>query len=121
LVEYRTGEGRGRGRVEGYDLDGYVLLNGRTVVDRDVRRVWPIPGHCYRAEMPYSEVCMHMRVAGTFMVIRLADADCVQLLDRRGRDFSVPILAAEAGLYRSADGWWFEYKTESPDRRHAGA
>jgi hypothetical protein len=57
-------------------------------------------------ELPYSEVCMHLRVAGTRMGARLQPNGMVQLLDVDGRDFSLPITAAEAGLHRDQDGWY---------------
>ena len=56
-------------------------------------------------ELPYSEVCMHLRVAGTRMRARLQPDGMVQLLDADGRDFSFPITAAEAGLHQDQDGW----------------
>jgi hypothetical protein len=59
-------------------------------------------------EMPYSEVCMHMRVAGRRMWIAGADgplyggidivARMIQLYDEHGRKFSAPITRGEAGL-----------------------
>jgi hypothetical protein len=56
-------------------------------------------------ELPYSEVCMHLRVAGTRMRARLQPDGMVQLLDADGRDVFFPITAAEAGLHRDQDGW----------------
>jgi hypothetical protein len=56
-------------------------------------------------ELPYSEVCMHLRVAGTRMRARLLANGMVQLLDPDGREFSFPITAAEAGLRHGQDGW----------------
>jgi hypothetical protein len=56
-------------------------------------------------ELPYSEVCMHLGVAGTRMRARLEPNGMVQLLDTDGRAFSFPITAAEAGLDHDQDGW----------------
>jgi Replication-relaxation len=56
-------------------------------------------------ELPSSEVCMHLGVAGTRMRARLEPNGMVQLLDPDGRDFSFPITAAEAGLHHDQDGW----------------
>jgi hypothetical protein len=56
-------------------------------------------------QLPYSEVCMHLRVAGTRMRARLLETGMVQLLDPDGGDFSFPINAAEAGLRHDQDGW----------------
>jgi hypothetical protein len=57
-------------------------------------------------ELPYSEVCMHLRVAGTHMRARLQPDGMVQLLQPDGRDYSFPITAAEAGLHHDQDGWY---------------
>jgi hypothetical protein len=57
-------------------------------------------------ELPSSEVCLHLRVAGTSMRARLEPNGMVQLLDPAGRDFSFPITAAEAGLDQDQDGWY---------------
>jgi len=56
-------------------------------------------------ELPYSEVCMHLGVAGTRMRARLEPNGMVQLLDADGRAFSFPITAAEAGLDHDQAGW----------------
>jgi hypothetical protein len=56
-------------------------------------------------QLPYSEVCMHLRVAGTRMRARLLAKGMVQLLDAGGHQFSFPITAAEAGLRHDQDGW----------------
>ena len=75
------------------------------------------PIHPYQEtilELPYSEVCMHLRVAGTRMRARLQPDGMVQLLGPDGRDFSFPITAAEAGLHRDQDGW-STLVTDPPD------
>ena len=56
-------------------------------------------------ELPSSEVCLHLGVAGTRMRARLEPNGMVQLLDADGRAFSFPITAAEAGLDHDQDGW----------------
>jgi hypothetical protein len=56
-------------------------------------------------ELPSSEVCLHLGVAGTRMRARLQLDGMVQLLDPAGRDVSFPITAAEAGLQHDQDGW----------------
>jgi hypothetical protein len=63
------------------------------------------PGQEVILELPYSEVCMHLRVAGTAMRARLEPDGMVQLLGADGRAFSFPITAAEAGLDHDHDGW----------------
>jgi hypothetical protein len=57
-------------------------------------------------QLPYSEVCMHLRVAGTRMRAQLQADGMVQLLEPSGRDFSFPITAAEAGLHHDQNGWY---------------
>lgn len=48
--------------------------------------------------LPYSEVCMHMRVAGTQMLGELVeDGRMVQLYKPDGEPFSFPITRGEAG------------------------
>jgi hypothetical protein len=63
------------------------------------------PNQEFTLELPYSEVCMHLRVAGTRMRARLLADGMVQLLDADGLQFSFPITAAEAGLDLDDDGW----------------
>lgn len=49
-------------------------------------------------EMPYSEVCMHMRIAGKTMWVADAGQRMAQLYDpETGRPFSFPITHGEAG------------------------
>lgn len=48
--------------------------------------------------LPYSEVCMHMKVAGTQMLGELVeDGLMVQLYNLSGEPFSMPITRGEAG------------------------
>jgi hypothetical protein len=47
--------------------------------------------------LPYSEVCMHMKVAGQEMWGSPAGDLMVQLWDDEGRPFSFPITRGEAG------------------------
>jgi hypothetical protein len=64
-------------------------------------------GEEFTIELPYSEVCMHLRVAGTRMRARLEPNQMVQLLAPDGSRFSFPITAAEAGLDTDGQGaWW---------------
>lgn len=53
----------------------------------------------HEAEMPWSEVCMHLGVAGRRMKYRITeDRTAVQLLNDDGSTFSIPILPSEAGV-----------------------
>lgn len=56
------------------------------------------PGEIVRLELPFSEVCVHMRVAGTVMSVRFEESGA-QLLREDGGEFSVPITTGEAGFY----------------------
>lgn len=69
-----------------------------------------IAGDEHFHELPFSEVCMHLGVAGKPMLCRVvgtAGSEMVQLLDEDGAPFSFPILPGEAGLYRDPDGRLF--------------
>lgn len=54
-------------------------------------------GHTVRLEMPYSEVCMHLRLAGTVRAVRVLEAGA-QILNEDGSPCSFPITHGEAGL-----------------------
>jgi hypothetical protein len=67
------------------------------------------PGDRVRLELPHSEVCMHMRVAGRVMDVELTDGEhtMAQLLNPDGSAFSLPITTGEAGIYGSPrDGYY---------------
>jgi hypothetical protein len=55
-------------------------------------------------ELPYSEVCMHMNVAGKTMSVKRSDVFAAQLIDSDGHNFSSPILLGEAGFYSDQAG-----------------
>lgn len=64
--------------------------------------------------LPYSEVCMHMRVAGTAMKAELFQVitcrthyGMVQLYSEDGSMFSDPITTGEAGIYQDARGYYY--------------
>jgi len=69
------------------------------------RHVYIRPGQSGRAEMPCSEVCLHLGVAGRVLDFTLSPhGDAVQLLDPDGTPLSAPILAGEAGIQNDPDG-----------------
>jgi hypothetical protein len=74
------------------------------------------PTEEFTIELPYSEVCMHLRVAGTRMRARLQPNRMVQLLQPDGTDFSFPITDSEAGLYTDEQGAWLITADEEPDQ-----
>jgi hypothetical protein len=74
------------------------------------------PSEEFTIELPYSEVCMHLRVAGTRMRARLQANRMVQLLQPDGTDFSFPITDGEAGLYTDEQGAWLLTADEEPEQ-----
>lgn len=71
-----------------------------TVAD-DKRRVHV--GDEVELALPYSEVCMHMRVAGQLRTVRVTEHGA-QILNTDGSGFSLPVTHGEAGLYRDSEG-----------------
>jgi hypothetical protein len=67
------------------------------------------PGVRYAAEMPHSEVCVHMRIAGKLFYFEWYGGRAVQLFGAASGDcpFSAPILTGEAGIYEDAGGHYF--------------
>jgi len=64
-------------------------------------------GDVVRLRLPWSEVCMHMRVAGKPMNIQVVvegTSTVAQLLTDDGTRFSSPILLGEAGIYTDGAG-----------------
>lgn len=77
------------------------------------------PGRVVLVELPYSEVCMHMRVAGYLALAELTAGryPAVQLWTCNGRPFSMPILPGEAGFYNDGSGWYV-YPPTGDQLRH---
>lgn len=59
-------------------------------------------GDVVRKRLPWSEVCMYMRVAGKFFDCEIKDKS-VQLW-KDNRKFSIPITHGEAGFYTNTEG-----------------
>lgn len=69
-------------------------------------------GDRWLATMPYSEVCMHMKIAGTKMLCEFTNtpySPMVQLHSRDGRVFSAPISTGEAGVYHDKSNGFYTY------------
>lgn len=66
------------------------------------------PGETVRLELPYSEVCMHMQVAGKVMDVELLDRQypMAQLYNDDGSPYSAPITTGEAGFYSEGDRYY---------------
>jgi hypothetical protein len=73
------------------------------------------PTEEFTTQLPFSEVCLHLRVAGTRMRARLEPNQMVQLLHPDGSQFSFPITAAEAGLETDGQGAWLTTVGRDPD------
>lgn len=71
-------------------------------------------GDVVKQELPYSEVCMHMGIAGKIMDCRLESNGMVQILSENGGPYSFPIATGEAGFYNSGDErGWYTYDLEN--------
>ena len=70
-------------------------------------RAYLQPGDVVRLRLPYSEVCVHMQVAGKPMGVQIVHEGAypmAQLLNDDGSRFSFPILLAEAGIQTDGVG-----------------
>jgi hypothetical protein len=66
------------------------------------------PGQFGEKFMPFSEVCMSMRVAGTRMRFQLLEPGrMAQLYRLDGSEFSFPITAGEAGVFSDSEGHYY--------------
>jgi hypothetical protein len=63
-----------------------------------VERPAGLPADAVRVQLPYSEACMHLRVAGQRRWVAPAGPGMAQLYDDDGARFSFPISRGEAGL-----------------------
>lgn len=68
------------------------------------------PGDVVRVMIPHSEVCMHMRVAGKVMSVKVCDGfKGAQLLNDDGTNYSFPITMGEAAFYTQDHKEWYYY------------
>lgn len=68
--------------------------------------------------MPWSEVCMHMKVSDKLMLFQYLDSGMVQLYKLNGSKyelFSFPITSGEAGIYGYGDEAWYYFSTPSAE------
>jgi len=66
-------------------------------------------GDRFPIEIAFSEVCMHMQVAGQILDVELLPSEghgAIAQLYKNGQEFSAPILTGEAGVYQDADGYY---------------
>jgi hypothetical protein len=57
--------------------------------------------------LPWSEVCMHLRVAGQTRSVEVL-ATGAQILNEDGTPYSFPVTHGEAGIYRDAEGLYIQ-------------
>jgi hypothetical protein len=75
------------------------------------------PGVRYAAEMPHSEVCVHMRIAGKLFYFEWYGGRAVQLFGAASGDcpFSAPILPGEAGIFQDKGGFYYYPPESNPE------
>jgi len=64
-------------------------------------------GEVVNVMLPYSEVCMHLKVAGRTRPVEIL-ATGAQILNWDGTNFSFPVTHGEAGIYTDADGLYIQ-------------
>lgn len=64
-------------------------------------------GETVRVQLPWSEVCMHMRVADQVRGVQVLTSG-VQILNEDGSRFSFPVTHGEAGIYSDAEGLYIQ-------------
>ncbi len=65
------------------------------------------PGDVIRHRMPWSEVCMHLKVAEQVRSVRVLETGA-QILNEDGTRYSFAINHGEAGIYRDAQGLYIQ-------------
>lgn len=93
----------------------YSITDIRFSVPLSSQRVNICVGDMGRKVLCYSEVCMHMQVAGTMMPFLLMPSEswgaCVQLFrdepDGGVSMFSSPIMTGEAGIFKDDQGYYY--------------
>ncbi len=73
-------------------------------------------GDTIRVRLPYSEVCVHMRVAGKPMTVQIVGTEypVAQLIGDDGAPFSGPILLGEAGIYTDGERYYVPARSVVP-------
>ena len=78
------------------------------------RQLFATPGERYYVQLPHSEVCIHLRVAGRILPVEFLDNAMVQIYDGNDKELSFPITAGEAGFHFSDFvGGWYCYGTHA--------
>jgi len=95
------------------------------VKDCGTRFVRLVPGETVMIELPYSEVCMHMRIAGAAHEVELIREDrsglaMAQILDGSRRPLGGAVAPGEAGIYCDNSGFYAYAVEEAGDSRGGG-
>lgn len=83
------------------------------------------PGDTVRVELPHSEVCMHMGIAGSVREVEVT-SECrsglamAQILDPDGRPFGAPVTPGEAGIFSDRHGFYAFVSLEEPMNQSSG-
>jgi hypothetical protein len=76
------------------------------------------PGERAEIELPFSEVCMHMKVAGKRLPVELVETPQylsehfsyhAQIFDADGNKMGAPVTLGEAGIYRTDANFFYHY------------
>lgn len=81
-------------------------MNGRQSASGEgvaVKRFDVKPGETIMVTLPYSEVCMHMRVAGKTLPVMINERSA-QIIDEDGGLCGAPVTLGEAGIYMDEQG-----------------
>jgi len=74
-------------------------------MENKLPRITLMVGQVFRTVLPYSEVCMHMRIAGTPKLVCVLSRSA-QILNDDGTPFSFPVSHGEAGIYDTSGSWY---------------
>lgn len=93
------------------------------VGEADLERVVFMPGETHRIEIPYSEVAMHMKMAGEFHWVRIMELGgegsgraAASIVDVKGRPMCPAVVSHEAGVrWDQVNREWYAFR----DRRAA--
>lgn len=66
------------------------------------------PGDVVNIRLPYSEVCMHLKVAGRLRPVEVLP-DGAQIMNWDGTNFSFPVNHGEAGIFNDGQGLYTNY------------
>lgn len=69
------------------------------------------PGDVVRIQLPWSEVCMHLRVADAVRDVQVLP-NGAQILNADGTPYSFPITHGEAGIYQDAQGLYVQQEAK---------